>query len=144
MKFRNLGKSGTKVSEIALGTMTFGVQCDETTSFAIMDRAAEGGVNFIDTADCYPVPLTQETAGQTEEIIGRWLRGKRGRFVVATKCFFPMGAGPNDRGNSRPPHPASRGRKPAPAANGLHRFVPGPCFRLARPLSRRRCEPSTT
>lgn len=101
MKFRNLGTSGLKVSEIALGTMTFGVQCDETTSFAIMDRAAAGGVNLIDTADCYPVPLTLETAGQTEEIIGRWLRGKRDRFAVATKCFFPMGPGRDDRGNSR-------------------------------------------
>ena len=81
--------------------MTFGYQSDEATSFAILDRAAEAGVDFIDTADCYPVPLTLETAGRTEEILGRWLRGKRDRFVVATKCFFPMGAGPEDRGNGR-------------------------------------------
>ncbi len=101
MKRRSLGRTGLEVSEIALGTMTFGVQCDERTSFAIMDRAAAGGVNFIDTADCYPVPLTLATAGLTEEIVGRWLRGKREQFVVATKCFFPMGDAPDDRGSSR-------------------------------------------
>ena len=81
--------------------MTFGYQCDETTSFAILDRAADAGVDFLDTADCYPVPLTLETAGRTEEILGRWLRGKRHRFILATKCFFPMGPGPDDRGNGR-------------------------------------------
>lgn len=101
MKHRPLGRTGLKVSEICLGTMTFGVQCDEPASFAILDRAAERGVDFLDTADCYPVPLTLETAGRTEEILGRWLQGKRQRFVVATKCFFPMGPGPNDRGSSR-------------------------------------------
>jgi aryl-alcohol dehydrogenase-like predicted oxidoreductase len=101
MKHRRLGGSGLKVSEVCLGTMTFGYQCDEATSFAILDRAAEMGVSFLDTADCYPVPLTLETAGRTEEILGRWLRGKRSRFVLASKCFFPMGPGPNDRGNSR-------------------------------------------
>jgi 1-deoxyxylulose-5-phosphate synthase len=101
MKQRALGRSGLKVSEICLGTMTFGYQCDEKASFAILDRAAAGGVTFLDTADCYPVPLTLETAGGTEEILGRWLRGRRDDFVVATKCYFPMGPGPNDRGNSR-------------------------------------------
>jgi aryl-alcohol dehydrogenase (NADP+) len=101
MNHRSLGASGLKVSEVCLGTMTFGYQCDEPTSFAILDRAAEGGVDFLDTADCYPIPLTLETAGRTEEILGRWLRGQRQRFVVGTKCFFPMGPGPRDRGNSR-------------------------------------------
>src|SRR5262245_12734728 len=101
MKHRSLGRSGLKVSEICLGTMTFGYQSDEATSFAILDRAAEGGVDFIDTADCYPVPLTLETAGRTEEILGRCLKGRRDKFVLATKCFFPMGPGPNDRGSSR-------------------------------------------
>jgi aryl-alcohol dehydrogenase (NADP+) len=81
--------------------MTFGVQCDEPTSFEILDRAAEGGVDFLDTADCYPVPVSLDTAGRTEEILGRWLKGKRQRFALATKCFFPMGSGPNDRGSSR-------------------------------------------
>jgi len=101
MKHRSLGRSGLKVSEVCLGTMTFGYQSDEKASFAILDRAAELGADFIDTADCYPVPLTLETAGRTEEILGRWLKGRRERFVVASKCFFPMGEGPNDRGNSR-------------------------------------------
>jgi aryl-alcohol dehydrogenase (NADP+) len=101
MKHRALGGSGLKVSEICLGTMTFGYQCDEATSFAILDRAAEAGVDFLDTADCYPVPLSLETGGRTEEILGRWLSGKRDRFVVASKCYFPMGPGPNDQGNSR-------------------------------------------
>jgi aryl-alcohol dehydrogenase (NADP+) len=101
MDHRRLGRTGLKVSEICLGTMTFGVQCDEASSFAILDRAAEGGVDFIDTADCYPIPLEPQIAGRTEEILGRWLQGRRERFVLATKCFFPMGPGPNDRGNSR-------------------------------------------
>jgi aryl-alcohol dehydrogenase-like predicted oxidoreductase len=101
MNHRALGRTGLKVSEVCLGTMTFGYQCDEAASFAILDRAAELGVDFIDTADCYPVPLTLETAGRTEEILGRWLRGRRQRFVLATTCFFPMGPGPNDRGSSR-------------------------------------------
>jgi len=81
--------------------MTFGYQSDEAAAFAILDRASEAGVDFLDTADCYPVPLTLETAGRTEEILGRWLRGKRQRFILATKCFFPMGPAPDDRGNSR-------------------------------------------
>jgi len=101
MKHRRMGGTGLKVSELCLGTMTFGVQCDEAASFAILDRAAERGVDFLDTADCYPVPLSLETGGRTEEILGRWLQGRRHRFVLATKCFFPMGPGPNDRGSSR-------------------------------------------
>jgi aryl-alcohol dehydrogenase (NADP+) len=101
MNHRPMGATGLKVSELCLGTMTFGVQCDEDASFAILDRAADRGVDFLDTADCYPVPLSPETAGGTEEILGRWLQGRRQRFVVATKAFFAMGPGPNDRGNSR-------------------------------------------
>src|SRR5262252_7789775 len=101
MKVRRLGNTGLKVSEICLGTMTFGHQSDERTSFAILDRAAERGVTFLDTADAYPVPPTPETAGRTEEILGRWLRGKRDRFVVATKCRIRVGTGPNDEGLSR-------------------------------------------
>src|SRR5262245_33616362 len=101
MKIRQMGRTGLKVSEICLGTMTFANQADEPTSFAILDRAAEAGVNFIDTADAYPVPPTPETAGRTEEIIGRWLAGKRQRFVLATKCRIRVGTGPNDEGLSR-------------------------------------------
>jgi aryl-alcohol dehydrogenase-like predicted oxidoreductase len=101
MKIRRMGNTGLKVSEICLGTMTFGNQCDEPTSFAIMDKAAEHGVDFLDTADAYPVPPTPETAGRTEEIIGKWLEGKRQRFIVASKCRFRVGHGPNDEGLSR-------------------------------------------
>src|SRR5262245_1131725 len=101
MKIRRMGQTGLKVSEICLGTMTFANQADEPTSFAILDRAAEAGVNFIDTADAYPVPPTPETAGRSEEIIGRWLAGKRQRFVLATKCRIRVVHGPHDEGLSR-------------------------------------------
>jgi aryl-alcohol dehydrogenase-like predicted oxidoreductase len=101
MKIRRMGRTGLKVTEICLGTMTFGHQCDERTSFAIMDKAADKGVNFIDTADVYPVPPTPETAGRTEAIVGAWLAGKRDRFVLATKCRMRVGNGVNDEGLSR-------------------------------------------
>jgi len=101
MEHVRLGRTGLPVSRICLGTMTFGLQCDEPASIAILDRAAEGGVTFIDTADVYPLGGDLTTAGRTEEILGRWLRGKRDRFVVATKCFGPMGPNPWDAGNSR-------------------------------------------
>jgi len=101
MKHRRMGSTGLKVSEICLGTMTFGVQCDQKTSFAILDKAAAAGLDFLDTADVYPIPIKLETVGKTEEILGKWLKGSRDRFVVATKCFFPMGEGPRERGNSR-------------------------------------------
>jgi 1-deoxyxylulose-5-phosphate synthase len=81
--------------------MTFGLQCDEPTSIAILDRAAEGGVDFLDTSDAYPLGGDLSTRGTTEEILGRWLRGRRDRFIVATKCFAPTGPAPFDGGNSR-------------------------------------------
>jgi len=101
VKVKRLGRTGLKVTEVCLGTMTFGYQCDEQASFKIMDTAAELGVNFIDTADVYPVPVSLESAGRTEEIIGNWLRGKRDDFVLATKCRMQMGPRPNDAGLSR-------------------------------------------
>lgn len=101
MKSVSLGRTGLKVSEVCLGTMTFGGQADRDASFAIMDTAAELGVDFIDVADVYPVGGTLETVGRTEEVVGEWLTHKRERFVVATKCYNPTGPGPNDRGNSR-------------------------------------------
>src|SRR5438876_10888708 len=101
MQIRRLGSTGLKVSEICLGTMTFGHQCDEPTAFAILDKASGQGVNFVDTADAYPVPPTPETAGRTEEIIGKWLQGRRDDFVLATKCRLRVGNGPNDEGPSR-------------------------------------------
>lgn len=101
MKTRRMGRTGLKVSEICLGTMTFGYQCDDRQSFAILNKAEEKGVTFIDTADVYPVPPSPETAGRTEEIVGRWLRGRRDRYIVATKCRMRVGQGPNDEGLSR-------------------------------------------
>jgi len=101
MQSRRLGRTGLKISEVCLGTMTFGHQCDERTSFAIMDKAAEQGVYFFDTADVYPVPPSPETAGRTEAIVGKWLEGKRDRFVLATKCRMRVGHDANDEGLSR-------------------------------------------
>jgi aryl-alcohol dehydrogenase-like predicted oxidoreductase len=101
MKTRRMGRTGLKVSEICLGTMTFGHQCDQRTSFAILNKAADRGVTFIDTADVYPVPPSLETAGRTEEIVGAWLEGKRDRFILATKCRMRVGPGANDEGLSR-------------------------------------------
>jgi 1-deoxyxylulose-5-phosphate synthase len=101
VKIKRLGRTGLKVTEVCLGTMTFGHQCDEPTSFRIMDEAAEAGITFIDTADVYPVPVSLETSGRTEEIIGRWLNGKRDDFVLTTKCRMQMGTRPNDAGLSR-------------------------------------------
>jgi aryl-alcohol dehydrogenase-like predicted oxidoreductase len=101
MEHTRLGRTGLQVSRLCLGTMTFGLQCDEPTSVAILDRAAEGGVDFIDTSDAYPLGGDLSSRGVTEEILGRWLRGKRDRFIVATKCFVPTGPAPFDAGNSR-------------------------------------------
>lgn len=102
MQHVRLGSTGLQVSRICLGTMTFGLQCDEPTSVAILDRAAEKGVTFLDTADVYPLGGDLGTVGRTEEMVGRWLAAKgRDRFVLATKCNMPMGELPWDRGNSR-------------------------------------------
>ena len=81
--------------------MTFGFQCDERTSHAILDKAAEGGITFLDAADVYPIGGNAETVGRTEEIIGRWLHGRRANFIVATKCFGQIGPNRWDQGNSR-------------------------------------------
>ena len=81
--------------------MTFGLQCDEATSRAILDRAAAGGITFLDTADVYPLGGGFETVGRTEEIVGRWLEGRRSDFVVATKCVGAMSERRWDRGASR-------------------------------------------
>ncbi len=86
MQRRRLGRSGVCVSEICLGTMTFGLQADEAESFRIMDAAYERGVNFFDTAEIYPVPPSAENVGITEEIVGRWMKTKpRDSVIVASK-----------------------------------------------------------
>jgi aryl-alcohol dehydrogenase-like predicted oxidoreductase len=101
MQTVRLGASGLKVSEICLGTMTFGLQTDEHEAGAIMAAAEGAGIDFLDVADVYPVGGTLETVGRTEEIVGRWLGSKRDRFVVATKVYGATGAGRNDSGLSR-------------------------------------------
>ena len=103
MKLRPFGSTGVRVPPLCLGTMTFGMQCDEATSFAIMDKAFESGIDFFDTADGYPLGGGPERAGRTEEIIGRWMkdRGVRDRIFLATKCRAPLGPTANDGGLSR-------------------------------------------
>jgi aryl-alcohol dehydrogenase (NADP+) len=101
MRHVRLGRTGLPVSRLCLGTMTFGLQCDERASRAILDRAAAGGITFLDTADVYPVGGTEETIGRTEEIVGRWLEPRRHDFIVATKCSGATSRRPWDRGTSR-------------------------------------------
>ncbi len=101
MQHIRFGRTGLQVSRLCLGTMTFGLQCDEKTSQAILDTAADRGITFLDTADVYPFGGTLETVGRTEEIVGRWLRGKRDKFIVATKCGGQTGPSPWQRGTSR-------------------------------------------
>ena len=83
--------------------MTFGLQVDEDNSRAILDTAYDAGLTFLDTSDAYPLGGTRETIGDTEAILGRWMRdkGNRSRILVATKCFAPTRGGPNNWGLSR-------------------------------------------
>ena len=104
MNYRNLGRTGLKVSTICLGTMQFGWSADEATSYSIMDKAVELGCNFFDTADIYSRWAEGNEGGVSEEIIGRWLQQadlRRQDLVLATKVRGEMGSGPNDQGLSR-------------------------------------------
>lgn len=94
MEYRRLGQCGLKVSEVCLGTMAFGSRADEAESRRIVDLAFDGGINFFDTANSYG-------KGASETTLGKALKGRRHRGVVATKFFNPMGPGPNDSGMSR-------------------------------------------
>lgn len=90
MQRRRIGGSGIVVSDICMGTMTFGSQCNESLSHQICDVAWENGIDFYDAAEIYPVPPMEETYGQTEEIFGRWLKTKpREAVIVATKVTGP-------------------------------------------------------
>ena len=107
MRYRPLGRTGTQVSVLCLGAMTFGeadeksmmhkVGSDEKESFAVLDRALEAGINFVDTADVYGAD------GQSERVFGAWLASRKAReqVVVATKGRFRMAPGPNGTGASR-------------------------------------------
>ncbi len=94
MEKRELGKSGIMVSKICLGTMTWGEQNTEAQAHEQLDYALANGVNFIDTAEMYPVPPCQETYTRTEQYIGNWIkrRGRRDDFVLASKVAGPTGA----------------------------------------------------
>jgi len=89
MDYNSLGRSDIQVSRLCLGTMTWGEQNDEAEAHAQLDAALDAGINFIDTAEMYPVPPRAETYGRTESIIGRWLqqRGNRDRLILATKVM---------------------------------------------------------
>ncbi len=87
---RRLGKSAISVSDICMGTMTFGNQADEATAHRILDMSLDAGINFFDTAEGYPVPPDAKYVGLTEEIVGRWLKGKnRDAVIIATKVSGP-------------------------------------------------------
>src|SRR2546421_10194689 len=101
MEVVNLGRSGLRVSRLCLGTMIFGSQLDQDAAFAVMDRAVELGIEFVDVADVYPVPPDPDTRGRTEEIVGAWLASRRAPVTVATKCVNRVGPGANDSGGSR-------------------------------------------
>ena len=90
MKRNRLGRSGIVVSEICMGTMTFGTFADERTAFEILDRSFDAGIDFYDTAENYPVPPDPSYAGRTEEILGRWMKTKpRDALIIATKVSGP-------------------------------------------------------
>ncbi|GBF51450.1 aryl-alcohol dehydrogenase-like oxidoreductase [Leptospira ryugenii] len=90
MKKRRLGKTGLVVSEICMGTMTFGSSCDEQEAFRILDRAYDAGIDFYDTAEIYPVPPQKSWVHRTEEIFGKWLKSKpRDGIIIATKVSGP-------------------------------------------------------
>jgi aryl-alcohol dehydrogenase-like predicted oxidoreductase len=96
MNYRFMGRTGLKVSEICLGTQTFGWGADEPTAHALADRYVDAGGNFFDTSNIY-------NKGESERMLGSWLksRGSRPRLVIASKVFFPTGDGPNETGLSR-------------------------------------------
>jgi aryl-alcohol dehydrogenase-like predicted oxidoreductase len=94
METRFMGRTGVRVSRLGFGTMTFGAESDEATSAAIYARCRDAGINLFDCADVY-------SKGGAEEILGRLVRGHRDELVLATKAYFPMGDGPNERGSSR-------------------------------------------
>ena len=101
MKHRKFGRTGISVSSLSLGTATFGRQTDEAVSVAILDKAADVGVDFIDCSNFYPMNASPDEMGRSEEILGRWLKGKRGRFVIGTKAGAPVGPSNWDQGASR-------------------------------------------
>jgi aryl-alcohol dehydrogenase-like predicted oxidoreductase len=104
MEYRNLGKTGLKVSELCMGTMQFGWTADEELSYQILDKTFDAGINFLDTADVYSRWVPDNPGGVAETIIGRWMTRAgipRHKIVIATKVRGMMGDSPNDQGLSR-------------------------------------------
>ncbi|RNF39055.1 aldo/keto reductase [Planococcus salinus] len=104
MKYGRLGSTGLQVSNLSLGTMAFGRWIDEQASVEILDTALDAGINLIDTANFYGKGQNEafiHGTGESEEIIGRYLKGRREKVVLATKVGLPMGKDVNDRGLSR-------------------------------------------
>lgn len=101
MPTTRLGHTGLTVSRLALGTMTFGLQTEESVARQILAKAASAGVNFLDTADVYPLGGGLETVGRTEEILGGWLKGQRQSYILATKAVGKMGPHAWNQGASR-------------------------------------------
>lgn len=105
MEYKNLGRTGVKVSQLCLGCMNFGGRTDDSESIQIIDRAIEAGINFIDTANVYGHDPANFSfgRGRSEEIVGKALKpsSKRSRIVLATKAYFPMSDDPNAVGSSR-------------------------------------------
>ena len=94
VEYRNLGRSGLKVSRLCLGTMMFGGEASDEDALEMMSVALEAGINFLDSADWY-------NHGGSERVIGRFLKGRRDELVLATKVTLPTGDGPNQQGASR-------------------------------------------
>lgn len=102
MQYTRLGRTGLKVSRLCLGTMNFGASADEATSFALMDRAVDGGINFLDTANIYSRWIDGHQGGESETVIGKWLKSKNRRdIVIASKVRGRMWDGPNGEGLGR-------------------------------------------
>ncbi len=102
MEYRRLGRTGLKVSELCLGTMTFGWTSDEASAYQVFDAALAAGINFIDTADVYSRWAPGNPGGVAETYIGNWMRDKpRTELVIATKVRGRMWNGPNGEGLSR-------------------------------------------
>ena len=133
MEYRPLGRTGVQVSKLCLGTMMFGAwgNTDHDDSIRIIHRALDAGINFVDTADVY-------SAGESEEIVGKALKGRRDDVVLATKFFMPMGEDPNRRGGSRRWIVHGGRGLAAPARHRLDRPLPGPPPRPRTSTSTRR------
>lgn len=103
MEMRKMGRTGLKVAPICFGGNVLGWTTDEHTSFDVLDVYVEGGGNFIDSADSYSRWVPGNVGGESETVLGNWMRerGNRAQIILATKVGNPMGSGPNERGTSR-------------------------------------------